>query len=140
MLPIFLIGIVTRAHGQCGTSRRQVVGDPPVQFSQEEWDIAANVARDVAEENRMVAEHVHAESLRVFDETREIADQAESDLQRRFSERLTDIRHWVGELKRKFAEIDDEVEIQVFYRRRLELLLGQMCHILQIDQATMNLR
>ena len=117
-----------------------MVGDPPPQFSQEEWNIAAEVAREVAESDRMVAEHVHSESMRVMDEQFERTSRAESDLQRRFTERLMDVRHWIDELKRKFAEIDDEVDVQTIYRRRLELFVNEMCHIIQIDHTTIGLR
>ena len=87
-----------------------------------------------------MAENVHAESIRVKDEGDEVSRRAHADVDWRFRQRLADVQHWRDELSLKFAEINNEVDAEMIYQKRLENTLASFKHILDIDVKIVTLR
>jgi len=116
-----------------------MLSQPPL-LTPEEWKLSTVLTSEAAEAQRQVAEHLHAESVRIKDEADELTRRAHSDVDWGFKQRLAEIQHWRDELNLKFAEISNEVDAQLIYRKRLESALASFGSILDIDAKVLDLR
>jgi len=120
--------------------RAAAIPPQPTRFTIQEWNLASALTKDAADADRQTADHMHAESIRVYDETNEITARANADVELEFQKRLAQVKHWNEELQRKFDDINSEIDAEGIYRQRLENALASMCHILEVDTEIIGLR
>ncbi|XP_001631355.2 tektin-1 [Nematostella vectensis] len=109
---------------------------PPPKYVPEEWHASNHLQYFTAEKERAAAERLRDESerLRVEIEVRTVETQ--EDVNKKLDQRITDINFWKSELDRNQSETEEEINMMLNFKARLEraladtelpLMIAQQC-------------
>ena len=97
---------------------------PPPKYTPEEWHRSNHLNYNSAERERKLAEMIRDESARLCHETHVTTVKTQNDVNKKLDQRINDINFWKSELDQQHAETDDEINMMLKYKERLERALA----------------